>query len=45
MMRLVMMRAVEGGRSVPDATSVGGESGDEAGLSMVMGSLPKVMGP
>jgi hypothetical protein len=45
MMRLAMMRVVEGGRSVPDATSVGGESGDEEGLSRVMGSLPKVRGP
>ena len=40
-----MMRVVEGGRSVPDATSVGRESGGEEGLSRVTGSLPKVMGP
>jgi hypothetical protein len=45
MMRLAMMRLVEGGRSVPDATSVGGKSGDAEGLSRVMGSLPKVRGP
>lgn len=45
MTRLAMMRVVEGGRSVPDATSVGRESGDEEGLSRVTGSLPKVMGP
>lgn len=45
MMRLAMMRVVEGGRSVPDATSVGGESGDEDDLSRVMGSLPNVRGP
>ena len=44
MTRLAMMRVVEGGMSVPDATSVGGESGDEGGLSRVTGSLPKVMG-
>jgi len=45
MMRFAMMRVVEGGKSVPDATNVGGVSEDEEGLSRVMGSLPKMRGP
>ncbi len=45
MTRLAMMRVVEGGRSVPDATVGGGEYGDEGGLSRVTGSLSKVIGP
>ena len=45
MMRLAMIRVVEGGMSVPVATSVRGWPGDEEGLSKVMGSLPKVRAP